>query len=203
MSVELFTDAMSELNEKYIMEAVSYQRKSKPQFNTWLSKIACFFLAVLLTGSAVLTFSVEDRAAFFGWVRQQYESFYEYFFEGEAVVNEPVKYELGWVPENCTFVASYEIPGGESFVYTDDGDTLIVFSYQVGSNSGHFFVDSVGTETIEVTINGCPGEISLYQNVDETDHIIWTDATNNVLFYITGHFDQETFIKMAENVKEK
>ena len=128
MSVELFTDAMSELNEKYIMEAVSYQRKSKPQFNTWLSKIACFFLAVLLTGSAVLTFSVEARAAFFGWVRQQYESFYEYFFEGEAVVNEPVKYELGWVPENCTFVASYEIPGGESFVYTDDGDTLIVFS---------------------------------------------------------------------------
>ena len=91
MSVELFTDAMSELNEKYIMEAVSYQRKSKPQFNTWLSKIACFFLAVLLTGSAVLTFSVEARAAFFGWVRQQYESFYEYFFEGEAVVNEPVK----------------------------------------------------------------------------------------------------------------
>ena len=203
MSVELFADAMSELNEKYVMEAVSYQRKAKPQFNTWLSKVACVFLAVLLTGSAVLTFSVEARAAFFGWVREQYEAFYEYFFEGEAAVTDPAKYELGWVPENCTFVASYEIPGGESFVYTDDGDTLIVFSYQVGSNSGHFFVDSVGTETIEVTINGCPGEISLYQNVDETDHIIWTDATNNVLFYITGHFDQETFIKMAENVKEK
>ena len=37
MSVELFADAMSELNEKYVMEAVSYQRKAKPQFNTWLS----------------------------------------------------------------------------------------------------------------------------------------------------------------------
>lgn len=203
MSAEVFSEAMGLIDEKYIMEAATYQRKKQNVTKIWLSRVAGVLLTILLAGSAVLAFSTEVRAAFFGWVREQYEAFYEYFFEGEAVVNEPVKYELGWVPENCTFVASYEIPGGESFVYTDDGDTLIVFSYQVGSNSGHFFVDSVGTETIEVTINGCPGEISLYQNVDETDHIIWTDATNNVLFYITGHFDQETFIKMAENVKEK
>ena len=40
MNAQLFTDAMSELNDKYVMEAVSYQRKSKPQFNTWLSN--CF-----------------------------------------------------------------------------------------------------------------------------------------------------------------
>ena len=71
MSVELFADAMSELNEKYVMEAVSYQRKTKPQFNTWLSKVACVFLALLLTGSAILTFSVDARAAFFGWVRER------------------------------------------------------------------------------------------------------------------------------------
>ena len=88
MSVELFADAMSELNEKYVMEAVSYQRKAKPQFNTWFSKVACVFLAVLLTGSAILTFSVEARAAFFGWVREQVETYYHYFFEGEAAVDD-------------------------------------------------------------------------------------------------------------------
>ena len=78
MNAQLFTDAMSELNDKYVMEAVSYQRKSKPHFNTWLSKVACIFLAVLLTGSTVLTFSVEARAAFLGWVREQYENFHVY-----------------------------------------------------------------------------------------------------------------------------
>ena len=92
MNAQLFTDAMSELNDKYVMEAVSYQRKSKTQFNTWLSKVACVFLAILLTGSAVLTFSVEARAAFFGWVREQYDNFYVYFFEGGATVSDPVKY---------------------------------------------------------------------------------------------------------------
>lgn len=45
MNAQLFTDAMSELNDKYVMEAVSYQRKTKSQTRVWLSRVACFFLA--------------------------------------------------------------------------------------------------------------------------------------------------------------
>ena len=203
MSVELFADAMSELNEKYVMEAVSYQRKAKPQFNTWLSKVACIFLAVLLTGSAVLTFSVEARAAFFGWVREQYDNFYVYFFEGGAIVGDPVKYELGWLPDGCVYVTTIESENGEILIYTDEHDTLIRFSYDRATDGSNLSVDSAGNETIPVKINGNPGEISIYPSEDETDHITWIDRETNTLFFITGHFDQETFIKMAENVKEK
>ena len=203
MNAQLFSDAMSELNEKYVMEAVSYQRKARPVVHKWLSRVACFFLVILLTGSAILTFSVEARAAFFGWVREQIGTYFEYFFEGETAVSEPKEYELGWLPDDCVFVTSYEIPGGKSFIYTDKQDSLICFTYQIGADRSNLFVDSVGNETIAVTINGVPGEISLYSSEDETDHIIWTDDTNEVLFYITGHFDQETFIKMAESVTEK
>ena len=135
MNAQLFSDAMSELNEKYVMEAVSYQRKTKSQTRVWLSRVACFFLVFLLTGSAVLTFSVEARAAFFGWVREQYENFYVYFFEGNAAVTEPAKYELGWMPENCIFVTSYETAGGEVYIYTDERDTLIQFSYTSDPNN--------------------------------------------------------------------
>ena len=203
MSVELFADAMSELNEKYVMEAVSYQRKAKPQFNTWLSKVACIFLAVLLTGRAVLTFSVEARAAFFGWVREQYDNFYVYFFEGGAIVGDPVKYELGWLPDGCVYVTTIESENGEILIYTDEHDTLIRFSYDRAIDGSNLSVDSAGNETIPVKINGNPGEISIYPSEDETDHITWIDRETNTLFFITGHFDQETFIKMAENVKEK
>lgn len=203
MNAQLFTDAMSELNDKYVMEAVSYQRKSKPQFNTWLSKVACVFLAVLLTGSAVLTFSVEARAAFFGWMREQCENFYVYFFEGEAAVADPVEYELGWLPDGCVYVTTIENENGEILIYTDEHDTLIRFSYDQPTDSSILSVNGAGNETIPVKINGNPGEISIYPSEDETDHITWIDSETNTLFFITGHFDQETFIKMAENVKEK
>ena len=203
MNAQLFTDAMSELNDKYVMEAVSYQRKSKPQFNTWLSKVACVFLAVLLTGSAVLTFSVEARAAFFGWVREQVETYYMYFFEGNAAVTEPAKYELGWMPENCIFVTSYETAGGEVYIYTDERDTLIQFTYTSEPDNEKVYVDCAEYTEKQVTINGNTASLFIAPSEDNTDGIVWTDPNTNTLFFISGHFDEETFIRMAENVKEK
>ena len=203
MNAQLFTDAMSELNDKYVMEAVSYQRKSKPQFNTWLSKVACVFLAVLLTGSAVLTFSVEARAAFFGWVREQVETYYMYFFEGEAAVADPAKYELGWMPENCIFVTSYETAGGEVYIYTDERDTLIQFTYTSEPDNEKVYVDYAEYSEKQVTINGNSGSLFIAPSENNTDGIVWTDSDTNTLFFVSGHFDQETFIKIAENVKEK
>ena len=203
MNAQLFTDAMSELNDKYVMEAVSYQRKSKPQFNTWLSKVACVFLAVLLTGSAVLTFSVEARAAFFGWVREQVETYYMYFFEGNAAVTEPAKYELGWMPENCIFVTSYETAGGEVYIYTDERDTLIQFTYTSEPDNEKVYVDYAEYSEKQVTINGNSGSLFIAPSENNTDGIVWTDSDTNTLFFVSGHFDQETFIKIAENVKEK
>ena len=203
MNAQLFTDAMSELNDKYVMEAVSYQHKSKPQFNTWLSRVACVFLAVLLTGSAVLTFSVEARAAFFGWVREQVETYYMYFFEGNAAVTEPAKYELGWMPENCIFVTSYETAGGEVYIYTDERDTLIQFTYTSEPDNEKVYVDYAEYTEKQVTINGNTASLFIAPSEDNTDGIVWTDPNTNTLFFISGHFDQETFIKMAENVKEK
>ena len=203
MNAQLFTDAMSELNDKYVMEAVSYQRKSKPQFNTWLSKVACVFLAVLLTGSAVLTFSVEARAAFFGWVREQYDNFSHYFFEGDARPIQPVKYELGYVPENCIFVTSYETAGGEVYIYTAERDTLIQFSYTSEPNKEDTYLIHEEAERIDVTVNDYPAEIYVTPSEDETDGIVWIDPDTNTLFSISGHFDEDTFIQMAESVKEK
>ena len=184
MNAQLFTDAMSELNDKYVMEAVSYQRKSKPQFNTWLSKVACVFLAVLLTGSAVLTFSVEARAAFFGWVREQIENYYEYFFEGEVFVNDLKEYELGWLPENLELIYSGDTAGGKVYIYNDESNALIQFSYISDPNSQKMYVDNAYNEKVAVTINGNPGEISITTGEDETDTIIWINADTNTLFAI-------------------
>ena len=52
MTASVFSDAMGEISEKYIMEAVAYQPKKK--YIIWprvRSAAVCFLLAVLLTGS--------------------------------------------------------------------------------------------------------------------------------------------------------
>ena len=193
---------MSELNERYVMEAATYQRKIKSQTQIWLSRVACFFLVFLLTGSAILTFSVEARAAFFGWVREQYEVFYEYFFEGEAAVTDPAKYELGWVPEGCIFVTSYETAGGETYIFTDEYDTLISFSYTSKPDKETLYVDGVGYAEKQVTIDGNPGTFYISHDEAHTAGIVWTDTATNTLFSISGHFDEDTLIRIAIALKE-
>lgn len=202
MNAQLFTDAMSELNDKYVMEAVSYQRKSKPQFNTWLSKVACVFLAVLLTGSAVLTFSVEARAAFFGWVREQADNFYHYFFEGEATPSQPVKYELGWMPEGLEYVTTLDIDNGECYIYKDAQDFLIQFSYVPNGDNRSWGVDGADDIQKTVKVNGNKADLYISRTDDQTSSIIWANEKND-FFTISAPFDEETLIKMAENVRVK
>lgn len=194
---------MSELNEKYIMEAANYQRRAKSQRHIWFSRVACFFLIVLLAGEFVLTFSVESRAAFFGWVREQVENYYEYFFDGVIGDAESKEYELGWLPDNLELIYSGDTAGGKGYIYNDNTNAVIQFYYIFDPSVQKIYVDSTYNEKISVTINGNPGEISIATGDNETGSIIWTDANSNTLFYISGHFDKDTFIRMAESVKEK
>ena len=202
MNTQLFSDAMGELNEKYVMEAVSYQCKTKSLSRVWLSRVASILLVFLLTGSAILTFSVEARAAFFGWVREQADNFYHYFFEGEAVPTQPVKYELGWMPEGLEYVTTLDIDNGECFIYKDTQDFLIQFSYVPNGDNRSWGVDGVDDIQKTVKVNGNKADLYISRTDDKTSSIIWTNERND-FFTISAPFDEETLIKMAENVRVK
>lgn len=205
MSAQEFSLAMGEISDKYINEAIAYHCEKKQSFpvrHKWLTRAACLFLVLLLSGSAVLTFSVEARAAVFGWMKQQIDGFYVYFFEGNASVTDPARYELSWIPKNCVFITSYETVGGEVYIYTDEKDTLIQFSYTSDPNNEKMYVSHDEDIRIEATVNGNPAEILISQNERITNGIIWQDTKTNALFFISGPFDTETLIKMAESVQE-
>lgn len=202
MNAQLFADAMSELNDKYVMEAVSYQRRSKPQLNKWLSRVACVLLAIMLTGSAILTFSAETRAAFFGWVRKQVESSYLYFFAGEPALSTPVKYELGWLPEGLTPVTTLDIDNGECFIYTDEQQLITQFSYVPNGDSRNWSIDGVDYIQKKINVNGNPADLYIAPTDDQTSSIIWANEKND-FFTLSAPFDEDTLIKMAESVRVK
>ena len=50
----------------------------------WIQKsVACLILILLLGGGSVLALSTEARAAFVGWVREIYESWFVYQYLGD------------------------------------------------------------------------------------------------------------------------
>ena len=202
MSVQLFSDAMNEIDERYIIEAVSYQRRINFQLHKVLARVASVLLAVILAGSAILTFNIEVRAAFFGWVREQADNFYHYFFEGEAIPSQPVKYELGWMPEGLEYVTIIDVDNGERYIYKDAQDFLIQFSYVPNGENGSWGVDGVDDIQKTVKVNGNKADLYISRTDDQTSSIIWSNERND-FFTLSGPFDEETLIKMAENVQVK
>lgn len=179
------------------------RRANHPILYRTLRSVASILLVMMFGFGSVLAINAEAREIVFGWVKQQYETFYEYLFEGEANNSETNKYYPGWVPDGCELVTIQETAGGETYIYTDDQDTLIQFYYIFDPDSQKMFVDTVEYIKESVIINGHSGEVFISLNEAETNSIVWTDNSKNVLFYISGNFEREVLIKMAENVVSK
>lgn len=178
-------------------------RKSHhPIFYRTLRTVASIVLVILIGFGSTLAVSADARELVFGWVKQQYENFYEYFFEGETEPSDGAKYQPGWMPADCRFVTSYETNGGMVFIYTDAEDVLVQFSYTSDPNSESVYFDGVNYTQITTSVNGLPAEIYISQIKENTNSVIWKDESGIILFTVSGKFDQETLIRIAESIEK-
>lgn len=200
MSAEVFSEAMGLIGEKYIMEAATYQRKKQTVSKVWFSRVAGVLLAILLAGSAVLAFSTEARAAFLGWVRQRVDSLYGYFFVGDPVYNDPVRYELMEFPEGFTFAELFEIAGGESFIYTNSNGKIGEFSYSTNPDGLYMFIDAAECELQTVTINGMSGDLYISPEDGSVNTLVWTDDQRGLFFSVSFPVDGNALIAIAKSI---
>ena len=201
MSEKLFFEAMGELSDKYISEAIDYQSKKNVRFKGFMRYVAAACIMFVVGFGMLMAVSTEARAAVWGWIKEVYtDNFYKFSMQTnkEEAIN--LKYELGWIPEGTEFVTKYDLMGGESFIYTDETELVIVFSYSTDPEYV-FYMDGVDNIKEKVTINGMPGEIFITPSEEETNTIVWGDASVPVLFSFTAEYDAETLIKVAENIK--
>lgn len=210
MSEQLFSEAMGELSDKYITEAIEYRGKKKEQNLFFLVKrcVAVASIIFIVAFGILLAVNSEVRAAVWGWVREFAGGVhYKYFFEGEAIGSTEeetgsIKYYPGWLPEGTEYVTTIEEVGGEIHIYTNENDALIRFSYTTDPKAVTY-IDGVEYIQKAVTVNGCEGTIYLAPNEGQTNSIIWTDDSIPVIFFFAADCSEEDLIKVAENVQVK
>lgn len=210
MSEQLFSEAMGELSDKYITEALEYKGKKKEQKIFFLVKryVAVASIIVIAVFGILLAVNSEVRAAVWGWVREFAGGVhYKYFFEGDAIEDteeevSSIKYYPGWLPEGTEYVTTIEEVGGEILIYTNENDALIRFSYTTDTKSATY-IDGVEYAQKSITVNGCAGTIYLAPSKEQTNAIIWTDNSVPVIFFFAADCSEEDLIKVAENVKVK
>ena len=164
---------------------------------------ACFFLAALFSGCAVLAASAEAREVFTGWVREVYETSFIYrFFGPEREASAHVLYRPAYVPAGYQAKKEYVSKDVLSIEYRSDAGELTVFTCFMNGASPVIQVVRDGTETYkQVSVNGMSAELYLDQDEGEANILIWTDEKEGTIFCLSSAVSEAELIIMAESVE--
>ena len=110
--------------------------------------------------------------------------------------------EATWLPEGTEFVTSFDNGDGETFIYTNEREMVVQFTYTTGMNS-KLFVGAENYEERKATVNGMDADIYISPTDDETSAIVWKDNSIPMLFNFSADCSPEELIKAAECVRVK
>ena len=179
------------------------RRGNHPGIYKTLQRVACLLLVLLMLFSSVMIFSTDVRAAVIGWIKEQYETFYHYFFPAETTATEQAEYSLGWIPDGYTLASSYSSDSIETTVYFHSSGNMIQFSYLYGSEKITDFVVSKDYDHYEVAIKGSTAEIFIASSPNKANGILWEDETRTVFFSISAPLKEPELVRLAESVIRK
>lgn len=198
---EAYEEPAHEFSPEYRMaiDGLIYKLGRKPFYST-VKKVASVVLVISLLSSIWFGIGVEGRAVVFGWVKEKYETFFHYFFEGES--SEPVtdaEYELGWVPEGYEFLVKNEFEGLTTILYENENGQILKFMYdkQPENNEIYQVDESHIVETLK--IQNLRAELHLSTDISVDSDITWINESG-VLCIISACESRENLVKMAENV---
>lgn len=179
------------------------RKTNHPVMYRALRTVASIILVIFIGFGSILTVSAEARAIVFGWVRQQYDSFYEYFFDGNSIPSEPRQYSPGWIPDGYELVKQISIENGEMYVYYKGTEAVAQFTYSTSPSGLQIYFEGVDYEHQEIQVNGLPGDIYIAPSNLKSSEIVWKDKSGNTIFLFSARVSKDELIKFAENIQIK
>lgn len=188
------------------------RRANHPVLYKLAKSVACFVLAVILTGGVWLTVDAEAREAFIRWVKETSGTYSVYHFEGtdsgtqtsEGQSSEEEispKYSLAWIPDGYTEWATENIGDNIFLIYVNDSGDLLTFGYLPSSSATYMFVETTGYTQESTYVGNVPADFYLSHSPDHANSIVWTSPDGETAFYLDGFFSKEELIEMAEHVR--
>ena len=160
-------------SEKFIKrmdKLIRAQRKSYYKFiNTAAKRAAVIFAAIITLFTASLSVKA-IREPVVKFIKQVYETFIHYTFEGEIQPKIKKEFFIKTLPDGFIQHDKIESDLAITTIYVNDNNT-IKFTQQSTNNANHFFDNESGTLT-KVTISGINVDIYESENIK---HAVWTD----------------------------
>lgn len=163
---------------------------------------ACLLLAALVGGGSILALVPEARAAFVGWMRDVYQTWFVYQYAGERKgASEDTVFLPSWIPEGYEEIVPARAGSFVRVQYEDSEKELLTVSYVTGTETLSLNVEWDGAEVRGCTVGGLPAD--LYMNPGDGPNIlVWTDGERDAAFWITAALEEDELVRIAESIRE-
>ena len=176
------------------------RREAHPALYQPLRRVACLALAALMGSGIFLALNTEVRAAFFGWVKERYESFIVLFYQGNAPAGAEEKIVgLTWLPLGYRETETQELAGLTLVVYQNEDGANIDFCYSDDPDAESMFIEDENVTQSTVQIGKLEADLYMAQVGGASSAIVWTDE-NAVIYSISAVSSSDELIRMAESI---
>lgn len=197
-------DCEATFSPEYKRKMKKLARRTDHPVIYWVQKaVACILLTILIGGGGILTFSTEARAAFVGWLKEIYDTYFAYHYyseEGAQSLPNDVIYRPSWLPDGYHII-SEDIGNQVYIIYESEDGEPALFAYTRASESLTLHIDRDGNEISQrVFVGDSPADLYIDQDTGDSNILIWADEDKGIMFYISAQLDSTEIIKIAESI---
>ncbi len=174
-----------------------------PYFYSPLKRVASVILALAISISVWLAVDAKAREAFFGWIKEVYETYFVYrYTDNKKSDVSPAKYQLMGIPDGYTEVFVDDNENYYIAIYVDDSGEMLTFKYTNNPNETEWYVNASQMQKKQVYVNGYFADLLISTDPSVSNIILWT-TSKNTAFYISAFLSENELIRLAKSVKEK
>lgn len=190
-----YPDFSEEFSNKMNRLCAHYKRQMR--IKTLAKNVAAIALVILILGGSCLATSPVARAALRNWIVEIYEDIFIYHFFENSTQNEWNDYEITALPQGYTNTYVENTAGVCTKLYQQE-DTILAFVYHKTDES---LIHAVRDEQRTITqVDGLPADF--YSSHDgSANTLVWIDEKTQTVFSLSGFFEQEKLIEIAESIQ--
>lgn len=207
---QALTDALPKPEDCAYRFSQEFQRKmerlirkvDRSGWVTGLQRAACFFLALLLSGTAWLTMDAQAQEKVFGWISEHVIDAQRYFHQGAVTSSQDIVHYQIDIPEGYWLKERYADDAFVNEYYVNEEGKAInfIYMYQTEYSFGEMYIGDAESERKGAMIHGIPADLYLATSPEDSNTVVWMDPETGALFDVTARMEEDDLIKLAESV---
>lgn len=184
-----------------LKDPFQWQRKKMiPFWKKATTRAAAILITITVGVGSVMIASPTVRASVIKWFIEWYETHVEYRYSGEPIQTELPQYYITNLPEGYVEMNRLVYPEYVSVTYGNVNQNTLYLDYAYLQEGTVSSFETGDMDIMDITVNGCPGQLFLSKDTNQTNAITWIDNQKNIQFTIDGFQDKSELLHMAENI---